>query len=430
MINTCQLGDTLHSIEESQLFAAELLKDLDTGELLANQLDGIQLKVALHLIHMEVEELCGAAYQHDQVHEGCYKRWGTNPGSVKIRGERTPIKVPRVRNTEANKEQPLQTYKWLRKLSRKQQERLSESILLGISQRNYHRVIRQYTEEGAGLSKSSINRYFVEYSQQELEDFRTRRLDGETYVALILDGKSQQEEQIIICVGITATGEKDILDFVQTTTEHANAVEGLLQDVLDRGLRYEQGLLVILDGTKGLRKAVNQVFGAYAQVQRCTWHKQENVAGKIKKSERESAVKSRMNAAYHTPDYASAKNKLLSLYNDLVEQGETAAANSLLEGLEDTLTLHKLGVSEELGPHFRTTNIIENVNGLIQDRIGRVKRWTNSGQRQRWVACAIKDCRPRLNKIKNAEHLPKLQQALLNCVNKHQLKSTSNRFRE
>ncbi len=257
-----------------------------------------------------------------------------------------------------------------------------------------------------------------------------RRLDGETYVALILDGKSQQEEQIMICVGITATGEKDILDFVQATTEHANAVEGLLQDVLDRGLRYEQGLLVILDGAKGLRKAVNQVFGAYAQVQRCTWHKQENVAGKIKKSERESAVKSRMNAAYHTPDYASAKNKLLSLYNDLVEQGETAAANSLLEGLEETLTLHKLGVSEELGTHFRTTNIIENINGLIQDRIGRVKRWTNSGQRQRWVAYAIKDCRPRLNKIKNAEHLPKLQQALLNCVNKHQLKSTSNRFRE
>ena len=153
----------------------------------------------------------------------CYKRWGTNPGSIRIRSQRVPVRVPRVRDTEAGEERPLETYRALHRPTEEDQDRIAESIFLGLSQRDYPRVARTYAD-CFGLSASSISRTFQERSAKALEDLEQRSLASDPYVALLIDGKSLQDRQIVLCLGLTADGTKKVLGFVETSTEHAEAV--------------------------------------------------------------------------------------------------------------------------------------------------------------------------------------------------------------
>ena len=401
--------------------------DLDTKLLLLRHIGQVEQKLAELIMEDEVAELCGEPYERDVLHEGRYKRWGSNPGSVRIRGERVRIRVPRVRDVEARKERPLESYRKLHRPTVEDQDKVTESILLGLSQRDYQRVARTYADS-FGLSASSVSRTFQERSAKALKAFEQRNLSEETYVALLIDGKHLQERQIVLCVGITAEGNKRILGFVETTTENAQAIAGLLEDLIARGLRHDEGLLCVIDGAKGLRKAIRDVFGTYAQVQRCTWHKRENVVGHLKKKEDQPRIRRKMREAYRKDTYEEAKEALKALREEL-EPHDRQAANSLAEGMEETLTLHKLGVAGEIGRSLQTTNIIENVNSHLGERTRRVKRWVNSGQRQRWVAVAMWETEPRLKPISCAKHLPKLQKALSECVSKQYLESTSNRLR-
>ncbi len=188
----------------------------------------------------------------------------------------------------------------------------------------------------------------------------------------------------------------------------------MLEGLNNRGLCYDQGLLCVVDGAKGLYKAVKDVFGDYTQVQRCTWHKRENVVSKLTKKEDAPKVRRKMQEAYREDTYDDAKAGLETLRDDLEEQGEEAAARSLEEGMEETLTLHRLGVADTVGCSLLTTNIIENVNGQLANRTRRIRRWVHSDQRHRWVAMAMLETEPRLCKLSCTKHLPKLQKALLN----------------
>ena len=266
--------------------------DLDTKLLLLQHVGRVERKLAELIMKDEVAELCGEPYERDMLHLGRYKRWGSNPGSIRIRGERVPIRVPRVRDVEAGQERPLESYLKLHRPTVGDQDKVTESILLGLSQRDYNRVARTYADS-FGPSASSVSRTFQERSAKALEAFEQRSLASETYAALLIDGKYLQERQIVLCVGITAEGHKRILGFVETTTENAQAIAGLLEVLIERGLRYDEGLLCVIDGAKGLRAAIRDVFGKYAQVQRCTWHKRENVVGHLKKkrTRKESAAK-------------------------------------------------------------------------------------------------------------------------------------------
>ncbi len=217
----------------------------------------------------EVESLCGKPYARDDVHDGRYERWGTNPGSIRIMGKRLKIRVQRVRDKKEGKERPLETYCELRNASVEEENNLTENILLGISQRDYHRVVSAFADS-YGLSASSVSRTFKKKSAEALKKFEERDLSSETYVTLLIDGKYLQECQIVLCMSITADGKKEILGMVETTTENAEAIAGLLEGLINRGLCYDQGLLCVVDGAKGLYKAVKDVFGDYTQVQRCT----------------------------------------------------------------------------------------------------------------------------------------------------------------
>ena len=197
---------------------------------------------------------------------------------------------------------------------------------------------------------------------------------------------------------------------MQAATENERVCRRFLADLVERGLQYEAGLLVVIDGAKGLYKAVMSVLKGHACVQRCQYHKRQNVVSYLAKGE-QTRIRSKMEAAYGKDTYEEAKAALDALKPGL-ELMNQSAFSSLEEGLKETLALHRLGLMPMLGNSFRTTNCIENVNSLVAQLTNNVRRWTNSSQRHRWVATALLDIEPRLRRVKGYRYLPMLRQAL------------------
>ena len=338
------------------------------------------------LFQAEVSERCGPRGKHTKTK--C-QRWGTNPGSVRWQGAKVPVNVPRIRNTETNQEVPLTTYTVLHDPEPDHEQTLTRGVLYGLSQRKYGQVA-EHLAGSFGLSGSTTGRVFIAETTKALETFMTRRFDEMEFVALFLDGKTLRSEQIILAVGLTKQGQKVILGFVEAKTEAQGSVIALLHDLQTRGFQAVDSLLVILDGAKGLRKGVQEVFGDQAIIQRCQWHKRENVAGKLNNPDLADQVRKQMEAAYAAQTYTEAKQQLETLIQSLDTQCPRAA-NSLREGLEETLTLHKLEIPKRLRDRLRTTNIIESINSRLAHTTRRVTRWCNSNQRQRWIAAACLD---------------------------------------
>jgi len=372
--------------------------------------------LARELLEGEVTALCGDRYGRDKPLDGRYSRWGSNPGSIHVREERVPIEIPRVRDMEAGREQPLEVYQQM-KTAVEIDGAMEEAILLGLSQRDYGRVAGAFVD-GFGLSQSSVSRSFQERSRKALEAFEQRSLAEEDFVALWIDGKYLAGVQMVICLGLTMDGRKLPLGFVETTTENHEAIKGLFQNLIGRGFCFEKGLLCVIDGAKGLFKAVEEVFGEYAEVQRCQWHKRENVVSYLPEKD-QSTYRRRLQQAYQKPSYEEAKAGLMEIRTEL-ERVNRSAANSLAEGMEETLTLHRLGLFEELGTSLKTTNCIENLNGQLGKYIGRVKRWMDSDQRQRWVAMAMLEVEQKMRRIGHPEHLALLRGALQQSIQEKQ----------
>lgn len=378
--------------------------------------------LAQELLEEEVTSLAGVRYERDKPLESRYRRWGSNPGSVRIDEERVPVRVPRVRDVEAGCERPLESYQSLKE-GIDIDDQLEQSILLGLSTRDYSSVAGSILD-GFGISPSSVSRAFQERSSEALTVFETRQLSEEQFIALWIDGKHLARHQIVICMGLSEDGRKIPLGFVETTTENAEAVAGLLRDLIRRGLAFQEGLLCVIDGSKGLKAAVEEVFGKKAAIQRCQFHKRENVISYLNEKDKES-YRMRLQRAYMKKTYKEAREALYEIHADL-EKLNHSAANSLLEGLEETLTMHGLGLIDELGRSLKTTNAIENLNGQLEKRIGRVKRWMNSDQRQRWVAMSLLDIEPRMRRIDSFDKLPLLRAALIDYIENKRQKAAEN----
>jgi putative transposase len=375
----------------------------------------IRSLIPLGLMHVqmvldeEVDALAGPRYAHADGTTGI--RHGSNPGTVVLDGQKVPIRVPRVRSEQA--EIPLRSYQGLHGTG-EADDALLRRVLYGISCRNYEAAARAIP--GAiGLSSSSVSRAFIEASAAKLREFQERDLKSERYVALFLDGKSFADATLVIALGVTVDGTKRFLGFVETDTENEKVLTPFLRSLIERGLDLSQGLLVVIDGGKGLRSAVRQVFQKKALVQRCMWHKRENVVSYLPKSE-QVTWRRRLQRAYDRPTYTEAKAALTTLHRELEGRNQSAAA-SLAEGLEETLTLHRLGVYELLGVSFKTTNCIESANALVEERCAKVDSWKTSHQRHRWLATALLDIEPRLRRVKGHRHLSKLTTALRRALN-------------
>jgi transposase-like protein len=337
-----------------------------------------------------------------------YSRWGTNPGSIRIGEEKIKVDVPRFYDKDEGRTEEASSYKRLREIP-KPSLKILKKILLGLSQHDYKAVTRNVIES-FGMSQSNVSQAFIEESSRLLEEFENRDLGNCDCVALVIDGKYLRHENIVIALGITMTGVKIPLGFVQTTTENSEAVKGLLMNLIERNFRFNQGILTIIDGSKGLRKAIKETFGELALIQRCQWHKRENVVSYLREEEKDK-YRGKLQRAYSEPEYETAKKRVYEIIDELRPINRTAA-NSLEEGLEETLTMHRLGLIEDLGKSFTTTNLIENLNSQLGKYVRKVKLWRNSNMKARWIAVALLEIENRMRRVNNYEKLKLLRLAI------------------
>lgn len=373
---------------------------------LIQDLTAIAMMHVTEVLQEEVEDLAGLKYGRAEDGHPVH-RHGTNPGTIRLAGQKVPIRVPRVRNGDG--EIPLESYRKLHQSNGEVDETLLHRVLSGISCRNYEKAA--VSIPGAiGLSSSTVSRSFIEASASQLRAFQERDLSGEDFIALYLDGKSFADTMMVVALGVTIDGTKRPLGFVETTTENKVVLTAFLRSLLARGLDVSQGILAVVDGAKGLRAAILAAFPKRALIARCHWHKRENVVGYLPKRE-QSSWRKRLQRAFDRPTLEEAEKELARLIDELEEINQSAA-NSLREGLEEILTLHRLGVFETVGRSFKTTNCLENINGMIEERCAKVDHWKNSNQKQRWMVAALIDIEPRLRRVRGCRHLPKLREAI------------------
>lgn len=354
----------------------------------------------------EVTALAGPRYARDDARPEVV-RWGSQPGSIYLADQKLPITVPRVRDRRDQREVSLATYAALQ-TPRAHDVGLFRRVLGGLSCREYE-AAAEAVPEAFGLARSSVSRRFIRASATELRRLHERRLDDAEWLVLVLDGKSFAGDQLVIALGVTVTGEKRILGLVQTASENKRVIASFLRELSERGFPLDRPLLAVLDGAKGLRAAVREVFGEIP-VQRCQWHKRENVVSYLGKAQ-QAAWRRKLQAAYAHATYADAKRALERLSRELRLVNESAAA-SLAEGLEETLTLHRLNVFPELGVSFKTTNLIESVMARLEAKTRRVTRWRTSDQKLRWCASALWATERQFRRVKAHGQLPLLRQAL------------------
>ena len=383
------------------------------------QLIPLGLQAVADALQTEVMQLVGGA-RHERTGGSC-RRWGQNPGSVFLGDQKLKISVPRVRDVESRREVPLSSYERLQCPDSVDEMALSR-VINGISQGKYEKAAGKI-HETFGIKKSTISTKFIRASARKLREFMNRNLSIYDVVAIFIDGKCFAENEMVIALGVTIDGDKVLLGFVETSTENHTACRDFLNSLKDRGLNLEQEILFIIDGGKGIYKGIHEVMGDMAVIMRCQWHKRENVVDYLAK-ERRDVFRGKLQSAYEEPTYEGAKRALMVIRSELKLINQSAVG-SLDEGLEETLMLQRLGVFDELGISFKTTNCIETVNRQLEIYTGRVTRWHNSDQRRRWVATALLEIEPKLRRVKGCENLKELRRALKEFVTKRRKEQQS-----
>jgi putative transposase len=360
---------------------------------------GLQLMSLL--MEEEVRTLAGERSQPQP--ERTASRWGKEQGYCVVMGQKVPIERPRVRTTE-EREVRLGSYEMFHR-GEPLTETVWEKLMLGLSTRKYGQAVREFTE-AYGLEKSAVSEHFIEASRAKLKELMERRLDKMRLCTLLIDATPFQGQQMIVALGIGEDGRKTILGIRQGATENATVVGELLGDLMNRGLDFSAPRLYVLDGGKALHAAVRKYAGESAPIQRCQVHKRRNVLDHLTE-EQKPAVARRLNAAYALEDYAAAMEELNRLHRELMDLNPSAA-RSLGEGLEDTLTVHRLHVPPQLRLTLASTNVIESAFAIVERVCRNVKRWHSGDQRERWVGSGLLVAEKQFRRIKGFKQLPGL----------------------
>lgn len=372
---------------------------------------GVGLGVMHELMAAEVDEVVGPKGRHDP--ERSATRWGTEAGSVTLGGRRVAVERPRARTADGSEEAPLRTYEHFS--SRDPLTKLVlERIVAGVSCRGYERtnepVGSEVEAEASSTSKSAISRAFVERTRTALGELMSRRLDDVRLAALMVDGIELAGRTHVVALGITTEGVKLPLGLWEGSTENATVATALLSDLVDRGLDPEQGILFVIDGAKALRKAIRQVFGERAPCQRCVRHKERNVLEHLAERER-PPVKRKLRAAWALADHELAAERLRSLAAEL-DRSHPSAAASLREGLEETVTVQRLGASARLRRTLGSTNPAESMIEIVRRIQRNVKRWQDGDMRLRWTAAGMLEAERQFRRIIGYRDLAKLAVAV------------------
>jgi putative transposase len=389
----------------------------------------VGLDVLRKLLEEEVDELVGPKGRWNR--DRMAVRHGHEDGEVTLGGRRVQVKRPRARTADGESEVPLVTYEHF--ADRDQLgEVVLERMLAGVSTRKYRRaqepVGEQIAETERSTSKSAVSRTFVQRTRDLLWKLMGRPLADLRLAVIMLDGIELKGRMNIVALGISTEGEKLALGLWDGSTENATVTAALLADLVDRGLDVEQGLLFVIDGSKALRKAVRQVFGNDVPVQRCVQHKERNVLDHLPERDRE-AVKARLRRAWAETDHEKALEQLNKLAIEL-DRAHPGAASSLREGMEETLTVTRLGITGKLKLTLQSTNPIESMISTVRVIHRNVKHWTSGEMCLRWTATAMLEAESRFRKVQGYRGLANLAVAIERDLLRHRQSVTHTSIEE
>jgi transposase-like protein len=361
----------------------------------------IGLKIMHRYMEQEIERRCGPWGEQS------HYRHGREPGYVVFHGRKVAIQRPRLRRKAAG-ETALASYRLFQQNGRMQRA-VARKLIRQVSTRNYAGAIDDCLE-GYGIGKSSVSRHWKIATAAELEKLCQRPVPPKL-VALVLDGQSFRGEHLIVGLGIDEEGQKHVLGLWHGATENSTVVRALLADLRERGLDTESAILVVIDGAKALHKAVKEVFGERALIQRCRIHKLRNVIEHLPKEKQQQAAW-RLRGAWAKPSAEAALQELRATVKWL-DTISPSAARSLEDGLVETLTLHRLGINELLRKSLSSTNLIESCFSRTEAWTRRVKRWRNGKMVLRWGAAALLVAEAGFQRVRGYAHLPQLKAALV-----------------
>jgi putative transposase len=349
---------------------------------------GVGLGVVHELMELEVDEVVGSKGKHNP--DRVAVRHGHENGSMTLGGRRVQVRRPRMRTSDDERELPVQTYGYFADrdpLTRAVMDRM----LAGVSARRFADVGEPVGSDveasSSSTSKTSVSELFIERTRTALGELMSRRLDDVRLAVMMLDGLEIADRTHVVALGITTDGVKIPLGLWEGSTENATLTRALLADLVDRGLDPSQAILFVIDGGKALRRAIKDVFGEHALVHRCHRHKERNVTDLLPERDRDQ-VRARMRAAWSLSDPELARQRLELLAAEL-DRTWPDAAGSLREGLHDTLTLMRLGITGNLATTLCSTNPCESMIEIVRYTQRNVKRWQDGDMRKRWTAAGM-----------------------------------------
>lgn len=365
------------------------------------------LKVLEAMLEEDRVAVCGPRYAHQPARQAY--RAGHAPSEAVLGGRKVAIRRPRVRRDGQEVALPtMQACAATDPLAR----RVVEQMLVGVATRQYARSLEPLGADVAtrGTSKSAVSRRFVAQTQAQLDAWRATPLDELDFVALLIDGVQVGGHCIVVALGIDTMGAKHPLGLWEGATENTTVCQGLLTNLQSRGLATDRSVLVILDGAKALHTAVTQTFGRAAVVQRCQVHKRRNILEQLPERQR-PWVRAILTRAYASDDVKTARRRLQDLARRLDHDHPSAAA-SVREGLDETLTVIGLGLSERLQRSLATTNAIESLLSRTRHVKQNVKRWRGGTMVLRWVAAGVLEAAKGFRRVKGCKDMPTLVMAL------------------
>ncbi len=383
----------------------------DIVGLLKEGVGNLLRQAGLELMHLvmdeEVKSLAGERHQQQEgrrVH-----RWGKEDGYCVVDGQKVPIRRTRLRTAE-NREQRLGSYEMFQR-SGPMQASVWDKMMRGLSTRNYGAVVKDF-QDAYGIEKSAVSENFIEASREKVKQLMERPLTGLQLCAVLIDGTPFKDRQMVVALGIGCDGRKMVLGIREGATENTTVVSSLLNELVERGLDFSTPRLYILDGGKALQAAVRKHAGEAAFIQRCQVHKRRNVVDHLP-DEHKTDVRRKLQNAYSMADYADAKHALERLRRELMDLNPSAA-RSLEEGMEETLTVHRLRVPDQLRRTLSCTNVIESAFSIVENVCRNVKRWRNGDQIERWVGSGLLVAERQFRKVIGYRHIPLLLAAMAN----------------
>jgi len=364
------------------------------------------------MMEKDAQEACGPRHARGEGRRG--HRWGRTQGKIGFHGGKVDVERPRVRDF-AGQEVALPSWQqavaedWLGQWA-------MNLMLINVSTRKFRRAVRLPegdvpTPAGAGVSKSAASRHFVALSSARLQEWMAADLSGLDILVVQIDGIHISEHLVLVAaIGIDGEGVKHPLGLIEGATEHGAVVQALVDDLTERGLDPALPRLFIIDGAKALSKAIRRSFGRHTPIQRCQIHKARNIMERLPKP-LHAAVRRALRQAWELDD-ADKAEKLIRNLAQRLEREAPGVSRSILEGLDEILTVSRLGLPAQLRRSLACTNIIENVMGTVRQVSRNVKRWQSAAMALRWTAAAMLEAKKGFRKLKAYKQLPALRAAL------------------